>query len=152
MHIFIAGVEYHLQQLADLRPAGVVLYHLDNARPPAVRHDVSPVPGCVWNGSGAAGLPERAASEPGRAVPWSAPSCHRGLRPEQLSPCTLCPPGGKGQFMDPFFVFVFDILHPWKEKYFDSSVFHVISKHTCKMIKQNYRITVDKSLYGRYTN
>lgn len=91
------GLEHHLQQLADVRPAGVVLYHLDDERPAAVRHDVRPVPGRLRHRPGAAGLPERPAPEPGRALPWSAPGCHRGLRPEQLPPGALRPPGSKGQ-------------------------------------------------------
>lgn len=93
----ILGVEYHLQQLADFRPAGVVLCDLDDARPAPLRHDVRPVPGCLRHRPAGAGLPERAASEPGRAVPWSPPGCHNGLRPERLSPCALCSPGSKGE-------------------------------------------------------
>ncbi len=47
MYVFV-GVEYNLQQLADFRPAGVVLYNLDDARPTPLCHDVRPVPGYLW--------------------------------------------------------------------------------------------------------
>lgn len=93
----VLGVEYHLQQLADFCPAGVVVYNLDDERPAAVRHDVCPLPGDLRNRPGGAGLPERAATQPGRAVPRAAPGCDSGLRPEQLPPCTLRPPGSKGE-------------------------------------------------------
>lgn len=91
------GVEHHLQQLADLCSAGVVLYNLDDARPAAVRHDVCPLPGRLRHRPGGAGLSERVAPEPGRAVPRSSPGCDNGLRPEQLPPCALRPPGSKGE-------------------------------------------------------
>lgn len=73
------GVEYHLQQLADFRSAGVVLYNLDDARPAPLRHDVRPVPGCLRHRPSGAGLPERAASQSGRAVPRSPSDCDSGL-------------------------------------------------------------------------
>lgn len=73
------GVEHHLQQLADLCLAGVVLRDLDDARPAPVRHDIRPFPGHLRHRSGGAGLPQRAASESLRAVPGSAPCCDRGL-------------------------------------------------------------------------
>lgn len=91
------GVEYHLQQLADVRSAGVVLRHLDDARPTSLRHDVRPVPGYLRHRPGGAGLHERAASQPGRAVSGSPSGCHSGLWPEQLSPRTVRPPGSEGE-------------------------------------------------------
>lgn len=57
-------MEYHLQQLANVRPAGLVLHYLDDERPTALRHDVCSVPGHLWHRLAGAGLPERAAPEP----------------------------------------------------------------------------------------
>jgi len=91
------GVEHHLQQLADFCPAGVVLYHLDYARPAPLRHAVRPVPGCLRHRAAGAGLPKRAAAESGRAVSRGAPDGDYGLRPEQLPPCALRPPGSQGE-------------------------------------------------------
>lgn len=99
-----SGVEYYLQQLADVRPAGVVLCNLDDERPPPLRHDVRALPGHLRDRPGGAGLPERPAAEPGRAVPRPAPGRHSGLRPEQLPPRALRPPGGQGE---PGHVFMF---------------------------------------------
>lgn len=92
-----SGVEYHLQQLADVCPAAVVLCHLDDAGPAPVRHDVGPVLGHLRHGAAGAGFPERAAAQPGRAVPRTPPDRHSGLRPEQLPSCALHPPGSKGE-------------------------------------------------------
>lgn len=90
-------MEHHLQQLADFRPAGVVLYNLDDERQAPLRHDVRPVPGYLRHRPGGAGIPERVPPEPGRAVPRPPPGCDIGLWPEQLSPCALRPPGSKGE-------------------------------------------------------
>lgn len=72
-------MEYHLQQLADFRTAGVVLYNLDDERPTPLRHDVRPVPGYLRYRPGGAGLPERTASQSGGAVPRPPSGCDRGL-------------------------------------------------------------------------
>lgn len=92
-----SGVEHHLQQLADLRSAGVVLHHLDDAWPPPLRHDVGPFPGHLRHRPGGAGLPERPEARPGRAVSRSASCCDRWLWPEQLPPCPVRPPRGEGE-------------------------------------------------------
>lgn len=73
------GVEYHLQQLADLRVTGVVLCHLDDAEPAALRHDVRAGAGGVRDGPGDTRLPQRPAPESGRALSRSASRRHRGL-------------------------------------------------------------------------
>lgn len=72
-------MEYYIQQLADFRPVGVVLYNLDDARPTPLRHDIRPVPRYLRHRAGGAGLRERAAPQPGRAVPRSAPGRDSGL-------------------------------------------------------------------------
>lgn len=90
-------MEYHLRQLADVCPAGVVLYHLDDAGPAALRHAVRPVPGRVRHRAARAGLRERPAAESGRAVPRAAPGGDHGLRPGQLPPGALCPLGSQGE-------------------------------------------------------
>lgn len=92
-----SGVEHHLQQLVDLCPAGVVLHHLDDAWPPPLCHDVSPVPGHLRHRPGGVGLPERPATQSGRIVSQSASCRDRWLWPEQLPPCSVCPPRGKGE-------------------------------------------------------